>query len=68
MENKMEYRMIDHSMFDEDMIFEMNSMAEKGWKIIRILDPMKWLNSDGIFIRVFYERVRNKNHEFATNS
>lgn len=64
MENKIEYRMIDHDMFDEDMIREMNSMGEKGWKIIRILDPMRWLNSDGMFIRVFYERTnftRQKN-------
>ena len=56
MENKIEYRMIDHDMFDEYMIHEMNSMGNKGWKIIRILDPMKWLDSDGMFIRIFYER------------
>jgi hypothetical protein len=61
MENKIEYRMIDHNMFDEDMIREINSMGEKGWKVIRILDPMKWLNSNGMFIRVFYEREQKQN-------
>ena len=51
--------MIDHDMFDETMIEEINGLTRRGWKIIRILDPMKWLNSDGMFIRIFYEREQN---------
>jgi hypothetical protein len=53
-----EYRVIDHDMFDEDEIQLMNSMGSKGWEIIRILDPMKWLNSDGMFVRIYYKRVK----------
>lgn len=56
MENIFEYRMIDHDMFDKDMIIEINSLANRGWKIVRILDPMNWSGSDGMFIRIFYER------------
>lgn len=51
-----EYRMIDHDMFDEDTPREINSMGERGWEIIRILDPIKWINSEGFFIRIFYKR------------
>lgn len=61
----MEYRMIDHDMFDETMIEEINGLTKRGWKIIRILDPMKWLNSDGMFIRIFYEREQKTSHESA---
>lgn len=50
-----EYRVIDHDMFDEDEIRTMNSMGSKGWEIIRILEPMKWLNSDGMFVRIYYK-------------
>lgn len=53
-----EYRVIDHDMFDEDEIRTMNSMGSKGWEIIRILEPMKWLNSDGMFVRIYYKRVK----------
>ena len=53
-----EYRVIDHDMFDEDEIRTMNSMGSKGWEIIRILDPMKWLNSDGMYVRIYYKRVK----------
>lgn len=53
-----EYRVIDHDMFDEDEIRTMNSMGSKGWKIIRILEPMKWLNRDGMFVRIYYKREK----------
>jgi hypothetical protein len=53
-----EYRVIDHDMFDEDEIQLMNSMGSKGWEIIKILDPMKWLNSEGMFVRIYYKRVK----------
>jgi len=53
-----QYRVIDHNMFDEDEILTMNSMGSKGWEIIRILDPMKWLNDDGMFVRIYYKRVK----------
>ena len=56
----MEYRMIDYDMFDEDIIHEINGLSKRGWKIIRVLDPMKWANSDGMFIRIFYERESQK--------
>ena len=46
MEKVIEYRMIG----------EMNGMGKRGWKITRILDPMPWKDSDGMFIRIFYER------------
>ena len=51
-----EYRMIDHDMFDIDELQLMNSMGSKGWEIIRILEPMKWINSDGMFVRIYYKR------------
>ena len=53
-----EYRVIDHDMFDEDEIRTMNSMGSKGWEIIRILEPMKWQNSDGMFVRIYYKREK----------
>jgi hypothetical protein len=59
MAKEIEYRMIDHDMFDEDMVREMNGMGERGWKIIRILDPMPWKESEGMFIRIFYEREKS---------
>ena len=51
-----EYRMIDHDMFDIDELQLMNLMGSKGWEIIRILEPMKWINSDGMFVRIYYKR------------
>lgn len=53
-----EYRMIDHDMFDIDELQLMNSMGSNGWEIIRILEPMKWINSDGMFVRIFYKREK----------
>ena len=53
-----EYRVIDHDMFDEDEIRTMNSMGSKGWEIIRILEPIKWCNSDGMFVRIYYKREK----------
>ena len=53
-----EYRVIDHDMFDENEIQTINSMGSKGWEIIRILEPMKWLNSDGMFVRIYYKREK----------
>lgn len=60
----MEYRMVDHDMYGEEMIHEVNGMAKKGWKIIRILDPIKYKDpSDGMFIRIFYEREQEETKE-----
>lgn len=60
-ENKTyEYKYIDHDMFTENSIVEMNQMGENGWDIIRILDPMKYLNSEGEFIRIYYKREKKK--------
>lgn len=53
-----EYRVIDHAMFDKDEIHLMNSMGEKGWEIIRILEPIEWLNEGGKFIRIYYKREK----------
>lgn len=53
-----EYRVVDHDMFEEHEIRTMNSMSSKGWEIIRILEPMKWLNSDGMFVRIYYKREK----------
>lgn len=60
MENtkQFEYRIVDHTMFDEDEIQTMNFMGSKGWEIIRILEPMKYFNSDNLFVRVFYKREK----------
>ena len=54
-----EYRVIDHTMFDEDEIQLMNSMGRKGWEVMRILDPMDFINpNDGKFIRIYYKREK----------
>lgn len=53
-----EYRIIDHNMFDEDEMQIMNSMGSNGWEIVRVLDPMKYINSDGLFIRIYYKREK----------
>ena len=53
-----EYRVIDHNMFDEEEIITMNSMGSNGWEIIKILEPMNWLNSEGMFIRIYYKREK----------
>ena len=50
--------MIDYDMFDENMSMELDGLTSLGWKIIRILDPMKWINSEGMFIRIFFQRKR----------
>jgi hypothetical protein len=54
-----EYRVIDHDLLDEEETKMMNYMGSKGWEIIRILEPMKWQNSDGMFIRIYYKRIKN---------
>ena len=51
-----EYRIIDHDMFynnDNELI---KSMGLKGWEIIKIFEPMKYLNSDAMFVRIYYKR------------
>ena len=53
-----EYRVIDHDMFDENEIQTMNAMGSKGWEIIRILEPMRWPNSIGMFVRIYYKREK----------
>jgi len=53
-----EYRIIDHDMFDEGDTALINTMGSKGWEIIKILDPIKWLNSDGMFTRIYYKREK----------
>jgi hypothetical protein len=55
MKNK-EYRMMDHNVFDKNLINQINIMAQSGWVIIRILEPIKYPNLDAMFIRIFYER------------
>ena len=55
-----EYRVLDHYMFDDEEVKKMNEMGLKGWGIIRILDPMKWTNSDGMFVRIYYKREKNQ--------
>ena len=57
---KFEYRMIDYDMFDDNMSMELDGLTSRGWKIIRILDPMKWINSEGMFIRIFFQRKREQ--------
>lgn len=54
-----EYRVINHDMEDESEIQLMNSMGSKGWEIIRILDAMKYRDSEGMFIRIYYKRKNN---------
>lgn len=53
-----EYRVIDHDFFDNDEPSLMNSMGQKGWDIIKICDPLPWLNSEGMFIRIYYKREK----------
>ena len=53
-----EYRVVDHDMFDSEEINLMNYLGSKGWEIIRILEPMNWLNADGKFIRIYYKRSK----------
>jgi hypothetical protein len=55
-----EYRMIDYDMFDEDMIREINGLTSRGWRIKKILKPMPFVNSEGLFIRIFFERKNTK--------
>jgi hypothetical protein len=57
---KYEYRIIDHDMFDEEERTIINTMGKKGWEIIRILDPMKYIDSEGFFIRIYYKKCINK--------
>jgi hypothetical protein len=51
---KYEYRIIDHDVFDESEKTLINNMGKKGWEIIRILDPIKYIDSEGFFIRIYY--------------
>jgi hypothetical protein len=58
-----EYRMVDHDMFDENEIWTMNNLGAYGWEIIRILEPMKYLNSEGMFVRIYYKREKEQGSE-----
>lgn len=53
---KYEYRIIDHDFFDEHELEIMDIMGNSGWDIIKILKPMKYVNSEGLFIRIYYKR------------
>ena len=57
---KYEYRVVDYDMFDGEMADGMNYMGDKGWDVIRILDPMSYVNSEGMFIRIFYKRTKQQ--------
>jgi hypothetical protein len=57
---KYEYRFIDHDFCDWGEVHTMDAMGEKGWEIIRILDPMKYANSDGLFTRIYYKREKTE--------
>lgn len=61
MENKIEYRVIDLDMFDGEMSEVLNSMGEKGWEVVKFFEPMKYTNSDGMFVRVIFKRFRPLN-------
>lgn len=52
-----EYRVIDHPTFDINVMDLMNHLGSEGWKIIKISEPMKYLNSDGLFTRIYYRRT-----------
>lgn len=63
-----EYRVIDHDVFEYEEINTMNYMGSKGWEIIRILDPMKWKDSDGYFIRIYYKRQKIESRQIEQNN
>lgn len=58
MENKIEYRVIDLDMFGGEMPEVLNSMGEKGWDVVKFFEPMKYANSDGMFVRVIFKRLK----------
>ena len=58
MKNKIEYRVIDLDMFDGGMSDVLNSMGQKGWDVVKFFEPMKYANSDGMFVRVIFKRFK----------
>lgn len=56
LKDKFEYKMIEHNVFNGDITREMNSMGKKGWRVIRMFDPIRHFDTGVVFIRVFYER------------
>jgi hypothetical protein len=39
-------------------IRRMNEMGAEGWEVIKILEPRQWLNSNSLFIRIYYKRKK----------
>ena len=63
MKKTFEYRVIDHTEYDKDEVNLMNSMGQKGWEIIKILEPKQWANGGGNYIRIYYRRINiNKDY------
>lgn len=55
----MEYRIINHGL-DDDLQREINAIAERGWVMFRAYDPENWIDSEGKFIRIIWQRAREK--------
>jgi hypothetical protein len=55
----MEYRIINYGL-DNDLQIEVNAMAERGWVIFKAYDPENWIDSDGQFIRIIWQRANVK--------
>jgi hypothetical protein len=60
MKNKIEYRAIDLDMFDGEMSDVLNSMGQKGWEVVKFFEPMKYVNSDGMFVRIIFKRLQQQ--------
>ena len=60
MENKIEYRVIDLDMFGGEMPEVLNSMGQKGWEVVKFFEPMKYVNSDGMFVRIIFKRLQQQ--------
>ena len=49
-----EYRIINHSM--EDLSDEVNGMAKRGWIMFKAFDPTSYNKSEGMMMRIIWER------------
>ena len=53
---KYEHRIIDHDWSDVEEHYAVNSMGKRGWEVVAALGPIKYSESDGYYMRVFYKR------------
>jgi len=51
----MEYRIVNYEL-DDDLTRAINDMAKRGWIMFKAFKPENWIDGDGQFIRIIWQR------------